>query len=143
MEWCIAITSATLADRALTTPLTGGETETCLVSRGRGKSRGLSWVWGGSTVLSCLTLRQGSSHGAMLSPSGHWAVSGDMTWVVVTTGGAPGIDGVGPGMLLSPPVPRIAAQMIRPGLSAGVRMENSTEIKVTNVAFLCSLGIKP
>lgn len=111
VEWCLAITTATLADRALTTPLTDGETEApsskrlawCRVVGG--KAEGSPGSGGGSTVLSCLALRQGSSHGAMLSPSGHWAVSGDMTWVVATTGGAPGIDGVGPGICSAPQRP--------------------------------------
>lgn len=58
--------------------------------------------------------------------------------------GSPGTEGVGPGMLLRPPMPRIPPQkMIPPGLSAGVETKSSAEIRVTNVAFLCSLGIRP
>lgn len=58
--------------------------------------------------------------------------------------GSPGTEGVGPGMLLRPPMRRTPPQkMIPPGLSAGVETKSSVEIRVTNVAFLCSLGIRP
>ena len=69
-EWYLAIATATLGDRAITTPLTDGETEAAPCCAAGGKAAG--------SVLSCLVLRQGSLHGAMLSLSGHRAVTGDV-----------------------------------------------------------------